>query len=144
GAGMALRRAAAEQYVRHVEGAGSFVVPDRCGASLSSGGDNDIVLTILEAGWQVGYFPQLRLTHLIPAGRLTRDYLARLSRDSSRSWVQVLDRHGIRPWPRIGRWTLLPRKLRAFLRYRAWRDPAAYVRWRGACGMFEGRAALSH
>jgi glycosyltransferase involved in cell wall biosynthesis len=140
GAGMALRRAAAAAYV--AKAADGPTVPDRCGRVLSSGGDNDIVLTVLAAGWEVGYDPQLRLTHLIPAGRLTRDYLGRLNRASSRSWVGVLALHGIRPWPRIARWTVPARKLRAWWRCRAWRDPAAYVRWQGACGQFEGQAEL--
>jgi len=33
---------------------------------LTSGGDNDIILTALAAGWAVAYFPTLSLTHLIP------------------------------------------------------------------------------
>ncbi len=140
GAGMALRREAALAYAAKV--GLDPVVMDRQGGNLSSGGDNDIVLTVLEAGWDVGYFPQLQLTHLIPAARLKRDYLARLVHSSSRSWVEVLAQHGIRPWPAVAPWTVPARKLRAWWRYRAWRDPASYVRWRGACGTFEGQARL--
>jgi glycosyltransferase involved in cell wall biosynthesis len=142
GAGMALCRAAAHHYAERLEQASGPRLLDRCGASLTSGGDNDMMLTVLEGGWGVGYFPQLRLTHLIPAGRTTRDYLARLNHGIARSWVQVLDRHGIRPWQRVPRWSLSLRKLRAYWRQRAWRDAAAYVRWRGLCGKFEGQAEL--
>ena len=53
---------------------------DRTGTSLASGGDNDLVFTALHAGGEVAYFPELRLTHLIPAGRLAPDYLTRLNR----------------------------------------------------------------
>jgi glycosyltransferase involved in cell wall biosynthesis len=142
GAGMAVRRSALEPWLRAVEGAGDAFNPGRSGGQLFSGEDNDIVLTAMEDGWAVGYFPQLSLTHLIPAGRLTRDYLARLNHGIARSWVGVLDRHGIRPWPPVAPWSVGPRKLRAWFRHRAWRDPAAYVRWRGACGTFEGQALL--
>ncbi|MFL5240821.1 MAG: glycosyltransferase [Gemmataceae bacterium] len=143
GAGMALRREAALRYAEIVSSQKSNAVSDRSGGNLSSGGDNDIVLTLAESGWKVGYFPQLRLTHLIPASRLTRSYLARLNHGIARSWVEVLSRHGIRPWPRISSWTIPLRKFRAFWRYRPWRDAASYVRWRGACGNLEGRASLS-
>jgi len=144
GAGMALRCQAVEIYVNRINGSSTSVVLDRTGKSLSSGGDNDIVLTILNAGWKIGYFPQLKLTHLIPAIRLTRDYLARVNRASSRSWVQVLNLHGIRVWQKIPQWTVLPRKIKAFFVYQPWIDPAAYVRWQGACGLFEGLSALSN
>lgn len=143
GAGLVLRRQAGEIYAERMAGNSTRLALGRTGKQLISGEDNDIVLTILEAGWGVGYFPQLQLTHLISARRLTKDYLAQLNRASTRSWVQVLDVHGIRPWQKIPRWTVLPRKVRAFFRYQPWRSPVAYVRWQGACGMFEGRSELS-
>jgi hypothetical protein len=142
GAGMTLDRAAAEHYAKRLANGDKPAILDRCGRNLTSGGDNDIILTVLAGGWQVGYFPRLRLTHLIPSTRLSREYLAKINRSIARSWIQVLDRHGIRPWPPISRWSILPRQVRAFWRYRAWRDPSSYVRWRGACGTFEGRADL--
>jgi hypothetical protein len=143
GAGMVLRRDAAQTYVHRLRENTDHLNFDRRGDQLVSGGDNDIVLTILEAGWGVGYFPKLQLKHLISARRLTRDYLGRLNRAISRSWVQVLDAHDIRPWDSIPPWTVLPRKLRAFFRYRAWSSEAHYVKWQYACGNFEGRSALS-
>lgn len=143
GAGMALRRLAAQQYVDCISENNQRLALDRTGRSLQSGGDCDINLTLVEAGWAVGYFPQLKLTHLMPASRLTRDYLAKVNCASSRSWVQVLDVHGICPWQKISRWTVLPRKIKAFLSYQAWKNSAAYVRWRGACGTFEGLRTLS-
>ena len=143
GAGMALLRVAAELYVNQIAQDNTRLALDRKGRSLVSGGDCDIILTLLDAGWEVGYFPQLKLTHLIPASRLTKDYLARLNRASSRSWVQVLDMHDIRVWQKIPRWTVLPRKVKAFLSYQPWKSPVAYVRWQGACGMFEGLGTLT-
>jgi glycosyltransferase involved in cell wall biosynthesis len=141
GAGMALRAEAWAAYAR-ATAADPDAVTDRRGGSLASGGDCDIVLHVLAAGWQVGYFPQLALTHLIPTGRTAPDYLARLNHGIAKSWVEVLARHGIRPWPPVARWTVPLRRWRAYFRTRAWAGPAQYVRWRGACGQFEGRALL--
>lgn len=137
GAGMVIRR---EAILPWLESASATSLPDRRGDELSSGGDNDLVLTILGAGWRVGYFPSLRLTHIIPAGRLTSEYLARLNFGVQKSWVQVLARHGILPWRPIPAWSVPLRWARAWLRRRAWRGPAEFVRWRGDCGRFAGQA----
>jgi glycosyltransferase involved in cell wall biosynthesis len=138
GAGMVLRRAAIATWLETDDDR----LSDRRGTELSSSGDNDIVLAILRGGWSVGYFPALRLTHLIPPGRTERDYLARLNRGIARSWMQVLAKHGVSPWPALAGWTVPLRQLKAWFACRAWSSPAAFVRWQGACGHFEGRAAL--
>ena len=142
GAGMALLKEAAIFYVDSLAKDSNRMSLDRTGKSLQSGGDCDINLTLLEAGWGVGYFPQLQLTHLIYANRLTKDYLARLNYASSRSWIQVLDCHNIRPWKKIPQWSVLPRQLKAFFSCQAWKSSSAFIQWRGNCGMFEGLAAL--
>lgn len=142
GIGLALQRRAFAAYAEQVAGNKLRLALGRMGKQLIAGEDNDIVLTLLNAGWGVGYFPQLRLTHLIPASYLGREYLAQLNYASSRSWVQVLGVHGLRMWKKIPRWTVLPRQIKAFFRYQPWRNSAAYVRWRGICGMFEGRSVL--
>lgn len=142
GAGLAIRRVAAAVYANRVTGNQTRLAFGRTGKKLISGEDNDIVMTLLAEGWDVGYFPELRLTHLISAGRLTKEYLARLNRASSRSWVQVLDVHGIRLWPKIPRWSVLLRQTKAFFRYQPWKGAAAYIKWQGACGLFEGQAEL--
>jgi len=139
GAGMVLRREVAETWLK----TGNSAITDRKGAELSSGGDNDIVLCALKAGWQVGYDPTLVLTHLIPASRLDTSYLERLNHGIQKSWMQVLSLHGINPWPPIPKWSVAPRKLKAWFTRRAWTSPAARIRWRGACGHFEGRAEHS-
>ena len=143
GAGMALRYSAALAYRDALAQDRDRIALDRRGLSLSSGGDNDIVLTLLKNGWQAGYFPELVLTHLIPAGRLEASYLARLQHDLARTWVQVLSVHGIRPWPAIAPCTVPWRKARAWFRHRAWRGGANFIRWRGACGSFEARRLLA-
>ncbi len=138
GAGMALRREAAAMWL---EASNRNAPTDRRGTDLTSGGDNDIILT-LARDWDVGYFPSLTLSHLIPEARTTRDSLARLNHGIAKSWVQVLHQHQANPWPAITAWTVPLRKLKAWFAYRSWSSPAAYVRWRGACGHFEGRAAV--
>lgn len=136
GAGMVLTRKAAEKYAARVACDGQ-VVSDRTESSLSSAGDCDIVLTVLEHGWQTAYFPQLILTHLIPEARCSKAYLASVAYSISRSWVQVLALHGIRPWRAVSKPSVPFRKLRTFLRERAWKDSACYVRWRASCGIFD-------
>jgi glycosyltransferase involved in cell wall biosynthesis len=140
GAGMALRRAAAAAWL---DASPAGQVSDRRGRELSSGGDNDIVLTLMKQGWEVAYVPDLRLTHLIPAGRLEPDYLARLNRGIQKSWMQVLSRHDANPWPRIAAWTVPLRQTKAWFTHHGWSGPAAWIRWQGACGHFEGRASGS-
>jgi glycosyltransferase involved in cell wall biosynthesis len=140
GAGLVIRRAVFEAYAAAVEQSPGRLGLGRRGADLASGEDNDMVMTVLEQGWSVAYLPELRLEHVIPAGRLARDYLANYAYSSTRTWVRVLDVHGIRPWRPVDPRSLKFRKARAYLSQRAWSGPAAYIRWRGACGQFDGRA----
>ena len=141
GCGAVFRRQALDRFLLQYA-TSDGVMTGRRGAELSSGEDNDIVLSILESGWEGGYFPQLELLHLIAAGRLTRDYLARLNEGIAKSWVEVLHRHGLCPWKPSSPVLMPMQMLRAFVRYKAWNGPAEYVRWRGACGQFRGRAQI--
>jgi len=140
GAGLCVRRTHALAYAEAVSRDPRRRALDRTAASLASGGDNDLVFTALHAGGDIGYFPELQVTHLIPAGRLDPDYLARLNRGIMRTWVRVLALHGQCPWPAIPRWTVPLRAARAWLRRRAWQSPAARIRWAGDLGQFEGQA----
>jgi glycosyltransferase involved in cell wall biosynthesis len=142
GAGLAVRRNYALAYAQAVERDPRRRQLDRSGVSLASGGDNDLVFTTLHAGGDVGYFPNLRLRHLIPASRLEPAYLARLNRGIMRTWVQVLTLHGQCPWPAISPGSVFLRAARAYVRARAWRGPAEKVRWAGMLGQFEGQAML--
>lgn len=114
---------------------------DRRGSELTSGGDNDIILTLMRHGWEIAYLPELALTHLIPADRVTASYLGRLNRGIRKSWRQVLARHEANPWAPILRWTVPLRKFQAWFACRAWSSPAARIRWLGAGGHFEGRSS---
>jgi glycosyltransferase involved in cell wall biosynthesis len=146
GAGMVLRSSAARAYAERLQARGERqevrikgMITDRKGDSLASAGDNDLVFTILRDGWKVGYFPQLKVTHLIPSSRLTVDYLARANRGVQRSWVEVLRKHEACPWPVISRTSAPLRKVRAFFKCRGWQKPAGFTRWQACCGQFEGR-----
>lgn len=136
GAGMAVRRQALQPWLDDMK---ADTLSDRRGKDLTSGGDNDIIFTIAENGWAVGYFPELSLRHLIAANRTTTDYLARLNHGIQKSWIHLLTKHKANPWPSIPAWTVPLRKVKAWVAYKAWASQAAYVRWRGACGHFEGR-----
>ena len=143
GAGLAVRHPHACAYATALVTDPRRLELDRTGASLASGGDNDLVFGALHAGGDVGYFPELRLTHLIPASRLDPAYLARLNEGIMRTWVRVLALHGQCPWPPIPRWSVHLRVLRAWFRFQAWRSPAHHIRWRGAVGQFLGQADLA-
>jgi hypothetical protein len=114
-------------------------VLDRTGTALVSGGDNDLVMTLFEAGWEVGYFPELILTHLIPDGRLESSYLARLNRSMQKSWMEVLNIHSANPWPPLTPAGAQLRKAKAWFTHRAWAGRASWIRWQGTCGHFDGR-----
>jgi glycosyltransferase involved in cell wall biosynthesis len=139
GAGMVARRAALTSWVAQAE---FSTVTGRRGAELASCEDTDMVLMAFASGWSIGYFPELRLRHLIPAHRLHANYLARLYHDHNKCWVELLYKHGICPSAPAAPWTVALRKVRAYVRCRAWAGPAEYVNWRRACGHFEGRAAI--
>ena len=137
GAGMALRRPAWEAWLtaRDVTSA----ITGRRGNSLASGEDCDIVFSAMRAGWEVGYFPQLTLQHLIPAGRLDPRYLERLNRGIQKSWMQLLTAHNANPWSSVSSSGAMLRKVKAWLNCNGWSGPVERIRWQGACGHFDGR-----
>lgn len=138
GAGMIVRHSALSNWMNE---APHSKLSDRKGASLSSGGDNEIVMSILQSGHQVGYFPELTLQHLIPAERTTVEYLSRLNESIQFSWMHVLYRNNLSPWPQINPLGAKLRCLIAWFRYYPWKSPAAKIRYRGAKGHFLGRVA---
>jgi len=142
GAGMVTRRIAIQIWADAIANDPQRQKLGRTGSALSSGEDNDINLTLLRNGWDLAYVPQLKLTHLIPPGRLTLDYQKRIARASFRDFVKVLDLHGIRPWPAIPRWSIPLRALKAWVALRAWTGPASHIQWEGMLGQYEGRAEI--
>ena len=142
GGGAVFRREALAPFLAAFRSGADIGIHGRTGKDLASGEDNNFILSVVRAGFSVGYFPELVMTHLIPAQRLNKNYLGRLNHGIAKSWVQVLALHGICPWKPVDLWTVPLRKSRAYFRYRVWAGPAEYVRWRGACGHFEGRALI--
>jgi hypothetical protein len=142
GAGIGLRKEALKSYLTRID-TEKNPITDRQGKSLGSGGDNDIVLEILKSEWQVGYFPSLSLWHIIPYERTQPAYLARLINHTNRSWIAVLEYHGINPWRKIPRWSVPFRKLKAWFTYAAWRNHKNHIRWSGACGTYDGLSRIN-
>jgi len=114
GAGLCIRRDAAQEYLALNRGGQRRFQLDRAGKSLLSGGDQDLAACACDIGYGVGVIAALRLTHLIPAGRLTLDYQARLAEGIQFSSV-ILDflrggevgRHRVK-WSHVVRAWLTP------------------------------------
>ena len=75
----------------------------RKGTSLTSGEDIDMVFTVMDSQYAVGYFPQLKLDHIIPSERFALGYLKRLIFGSHYSTYQLLLLRRVnlrpKPWP---------------------------------------------
>ena len=139
-AGIVLRRAA---YQLYIDGFAADPVRHRLGRKgrcLSSGEDNDIVLTLMSSGYRLAYFPHLMIRHLIPSRRVSPSYLASLGYAGYRSWYLVHHIHGITDAQPVPPWTSPHRKLLAFWRRRAWRSWPQFIAWRQECGWLDGRA----
>ena len=76
GAGMVVRKSALEDLKRQ-----KFkpLLVGRQGAAASSGEDYEICYALALAGWRIWYDSRLKLTHFIPAQRLSNAYLWRLA-----------------------------------------------------------------
>jgi glycosyltransferase involved in cell wall biosynthesis len=104
GAGMCVRRFVADTYFTNVSRNGLRMALGRRGADLTSAEDADLALTSCDLQLGTGFFTSLRVTHLIPQGRLTLDYLLRLAEAGEYSRVllgSLRDRGSARPtWKR--------------------------------------------
>jgi len=78
GAGLCLRRDVGLAYLKTVANRPASRNLGRKGASLISGEDVDMALTACDCGLGIGMFRRLRITHLIPSGRMTAEYICRL------------------------------------------------------------------
>jgi glycosyltransferase involved in cell wall biosynthesis len=105
GAGMALRRIVAQDYARQIKSDSLRQGFDPVGKKLSRAGDTDMALCALDMGLAKGYFPELRLTHLIPKGRLELKYMQALVEGSEYSITLLsLIRGLILPQTVLPRW----------------------------------------
>ena len=76
GAGMTVRARAWRQLV---DGGFGFLLEDRVGGRLTTGGDSELSFALRLAGWKLRYEPRLRLRHDLPARRLRWPYLCALA-----------------------------------------------------------------
>ena len=78
GAGLCVPRRTAALYSQFVRKLRTSEVLDRHGENLFSGGDDVFSWLSVRCDTGFGIFPELQITHLIPAGRVQQDYLVRL------------------------------------------------------------------
>ena len=92
---MVITKEAFLAYVNDVKNNPQRLSLGRKGNQLTSGEDNDIILTIVKKGYEIAYVPQLLVHHIIPEKRYTTDYLEKMAYESNLSWIKVLNMHGI-------------------------------------------------
>lgn len=92
GAGLVIRQDVGEAYASSQ--INDSLVLDRSGSSLLSGGDNELVYKAIDLGYGTGNFTSLLLTHFITAGRLTAEYMVRLTESMAMSNVLLYHKFG--------------------------------------------------
>jgi len=95
GVGMCLRRAVAVQYASLCQADNVRQSLDRSGKSLASCGDTDIAILACALGMGTASFTRLKITHLIPERRTTRQYMSRLIAGKAESEVVLSSLHGL-------------------------------------------------
>jgi glycosyltransferase involved in cell wall biosynthesis len=115
GAGLCLRREVGQAYMENIEAHPIRKLLGRRGKNLMGGEDFDLALASFRLGLGMALFPELKLRHLIPAGRMEPDYLYRMCVVGTYSWMLVRYIHGD--------------KIRLLGRLR--RVKNQYLRWRG-------------
>lgn len=85
GAGMAVRRVVASEYLDFSEANTDALNLDRNGKNLMGGGDVLFSFIAVKMGLAKGLFPDLRLRHLISAPRVDKCYLLRLAYSNGKS-----------------------------------------------------------
>jgi glycosyltransferase involved in cell wall biosynthesis len=59
-----------------------FILSDRMGSKLTSGGDTELCLKAVIQGYQIIYSKKLVFTHFIPKERLSKEYVYKMQADS--------------------------------------------------------------
>jgi len=114
GAGLCVRRQLAERYYAN-ERASRYRL-GRAGRNFSGGEDLDMVYTASQLGLGWATFPTLKIKHLIPAERLSQDYLLRLTEGYAASNVLLAAKHQL-PMPTIPPWwRILLKSVEIFVR----------------------------
>jgi len=99
GAGLVIRREVALKYAEAAIGNPIRHSLDRRGASLVSGGDNDMANFACDIGMGMGRFRCLRVEHLIPKERTTLEYMVQLFECMEFSSVLLFALRGLMPKP---------------------------------------------
>jgi len=110
GAGMVIRSNVAAKYADEARNDPLKLALGRIGNTLSSCDDSDLVMTAVSLDYGFGVFSSLKLDHLIPATRLTEEYLLRLVRSLHVSG-------GTLHFIRTGQLTPLQRSFRSIARH---------------------------
>jgi glycosyltransferase involved in cell wall biosynthesis len=90
GAGLCVRKIVAEEYLRLVNSDPKRMSLGRKGKIMLSGEDIDLAYTACDLGLGTGLFASLKLIHLMPAKRLSEEYLLKIVEGSTYSQV-ILD-----------------------------------------------------
>ena len=109
GAGMFIRRQVMIEYHKAVAASPFRLSLGRKGTSLIGGEDYDMNLTACDMGLGCGVFRALRLTHLMPAQRLTDEYMIRLEHGTKYSNTMLACLRGNEPPDPISTWRTLIR-----------------------------------
>jgi hypothetical protein len=93
------RRTLAEFWV------GRSLLTDRRGSTLSSGGDTEMLLTVVNAGLDAWYSPTLAVEHFIPRSRIAFPYLCKLAFGIASSDAQLwhIQKGTTASWQRLTR-----------------------------------------
>lgn len=104
GAGLCVRKSVAKQYAMNVKNDVRRLKLGRRGVVSDkqiplSCEDTDLSYTACDMGFGTGLFPELKLTHIIPKERLTKEYLSRLVQGTTYSKIILESLRGKFPEP---------------------------------------------
>ena len=105
-AGMFIRRELADHHLKMLEAKPAHLALGGTRGVPIGGEDMDLGLGVLEMGREAARFPQLTVTHLMPADRLTEEYMAKLIQ-SVRAGTLILGHLrgvGLKPRSRFALW----------------------------------------
>jgi hypothetical protein len=138
---MCFRKSVGESYLRVcASDPRRKLLPSRVGKGMFGGEDADLCYVACGEGWGMGRFPELRLTHLIPARKLTVPYLCSLFHGFGASTVVLNHLHGIPDYMPKG--DLLARSAFIIRLFLAGRHVDARIRWAELTGRIAGRRLL--
>ena len=97
GAGLCIRKVVANKYLKLAHNDPKRMNLGRKGKIILSGEDIDLAYTSSDLGLGMGLFTSLKLIHLMPASRLSEDYLLKVVKGSTYSQVILDSLRGIIP-----------------------------------------------